>query len=218
MVEPILDLPEGKSESGRDSKVEPRVVLLPVDPYLIHVYWEGIDKHLKAAQSRLGSEGAQAKPVLRFYDVTYILFNGENAHSFFDVEIDLADGKGYVPLWSPKKSYCVDLGLKTLEGRFLALSRSPVTHTPPAWPSIREEEGHLRVSPEVEVNPASLPHPFGPPRGEFGAPQAERREGKGTTPKKKESAIPSTDWGMAGPDLTQQSEEHFCGGISSWRS
>ena len=149
------EMPQGKSNSGPDPKRESRVRLLPVDPYLIHAYWEIFDEDLKRARSQLGSPGAQVKPVIRFYDITHILFDGKNAHGFFDVEIDLAAGNWYVHLWSPEKSYCADLGLKTPEGRFLMLVRSNVTHTPPAWPSIREEERYMRVSPRPELSTAS---------------------------------------------------------------
>jgi hypothetical protein len=154
-------------KSGPHQERKSKVVLLPVDPYLIHVYWEIIDEDLEKARGQLGSARAQVKPVLRFYDITYILFDGKNAHNFFDVEVELAARNWYVHLWSPEKSYCADLGLKTPEGRFVALGRSNVTHTPPAWPSIRQAERYMRVSPEPEGSTASSAHLFVPSREEF---------------------------------------------------
>ena len=92
----LQEMPQLKSKSGADPKRESRVRLLPVNPYFIHAYWEIFDEDLKRARSRLGSPGAQVKPVIRFYDITHILFDGKNAHGFFDVEIDLAARNWYV--------------------------------------------------------------------------------------------------------------------------
>ena len=254
----LQEIPRGKSRSGPDPKPEPRIRLLPVDPHLIHAYWEIIDEDLEAARSQLGRAGARVKPVLRFYDITHILFDGKNAHSFFDVEIVLAARNWYVHLWSPAKSYCADLGLKTPEGRFLALGRSNVTHTPPAWPSIREGERYMRVSPGPEVRPPSSTYFSVPSREESAvasrwplrekpsegrANRAEkmgkepllpgraqgkvrtwgdpgRPERRGTSPREREFCppVPSIGHGMRSFDLTKLSEQHFCGGISSWRS
>jgi len=163
-----------KSRSGLDPKYRSRVRLLPVDPYLIHAYWEIIDKDLEAARHQLGSLGAQAKLVLRFYDITYILFNGKNAHSFFDVEIDPVARNWYVQLWSPEKSYCVDLGLKTLGGSFLTIARSNVAHTPPARPSIRKEERYLRANPDAKLIAKRSRQLSISSRGKFTAPSPEK--------------------------------------------
>lgn len=212
--------PQQESGSGLDPKRKSRVTLLPVDPYLIHAYWEIIDEDLERARSRLGSSGVQAKPVLRFYDITYIRFDGKNAHSFFDVEIDPAARNWYVHLWSPEKSYCADLGLKTSEQRFLAFVRSNVTHTPPAWPSIREQEPHMRLNPESEVITGRSTQLSIPSQGESAVGGEPRGLGwKGASQKVKElnPAVPSIDRGMRNFDLAKLNEQHFCGGISSFR-
>jgi hypothetical protein len=152
--------PPGKA--GANPKRESTVRLLPVDPYLIHAYWEIVGEDLEALRSRLGSAGGQAKPVLRFYDITYILFDGNNAHGFFDVEIDPGARNWYVHLWSPEKSYCADLGLKTPEGRFFPLRRSNVAQTPAAWPSIRQEERYMPVGPIPAAPAEGSTRPFRP--------------------------------------------------------
>lgn len=212
--------PQGKS--GPDPQRESRVRLLPVDPYLVHAYWELVDEDLETLRSQLGSGGAEAKPVLRFYDITYILFDGNNAHGFFDVEIDLGARNWYVHLWSPEKSYCADLGLKTPEGRFLPLLRSNVAQTPPAWPAIREEERYMHVGPENRVEKMGEEQILTgeaqgktKTRGEPGRP-----EETGASPGENElnPAVPSPGRGVRTFDLTQLSEQHFSGGISSWPS
>ena len=124
---------------------ETKVVLLAVNPYLVHVYW-GIaardQKELGRVFSRLGP---RARPVLRFYDVTHVSLEGTPPPSWFEVEIALGAGSWYVHLESPAKAYCVDLGLR-IEGRgFRRLARSNVAETPRASPSERVEETYLLV-------------------------------------------------------------------------
>ena len=114
------DLPEW---SGR-----PRVILLPIDPYLVHVYWD-------FDLSRLPRDTTAA--VLRFYD----------AAGHFDVDVDLRTSNWYVPLWSPAKTYYADLGAITAAGEFIPLVRSNTIETPRAWPVAEVEHHFVSASP-----------------------------------------------------------------------
>ncbi len=114
---------------------EPRVVLLPVGPYLAHVYWELSSSDIDKVKSAMGKSFLQAQAVLRFYDITFINFDGINAHSYFDIEVKLQTHSSYVNLYSPEKSYCIDLGFRTREGEFFFIARSNIAETPRAWPS-----------------------------------------------------------------------------------
>ena len=121
--EPI-ELPESYGKT--------RVVVLAVDPCVLHIYWEVAPGELKKARDKLGEAYGRSQAVLRFYDITNIIFDGTNAHGSFDVDVDLGEKKRYVHLWSPEKSYFVDLGFKTGDGQFVALVRSNTAETPPA--------------------------------------------------------------------------------------
>ncbi len=112
---------------------ETELVLMPVDPFLIHAYWDFSPEDWKKVQRR-------RKPVvLRVYDVTMIEFNGANAHSYFDLPIALEAQNWYVRLWSAEKSLCADLGWPLPDGSFETLVRSNVIQTPRAGVSIFEE-------------------------------------------------------------------------------
>lgn len=164
-----------------DAYNETRVVLLPVDPYLVHVYWEVAPGELENAKRHLGEDAQQAQAVLRFYDITSIMFDGSKAHSVFDVDIELQARNWYVHLWSPEKSYCVDLGFRTEEGRFIPLARSNVAETPRAWPSEKGEERFMLVIGDYErVEILPLNPPFSPlwERGEGGG-ISDQGEGRG---------------------------------------
>ena len=129
---------------------ESRVVLLPVEPYLIHAYWDVTSNDIEKAKQRLGEDYGQSQAVLRFYDVTNIIYDGTNAHGFFDVDIDLQAKDWYVDLWSPDKSLFVDLGFKTGDGFFLSVARSSVAKTPCAWPAPKVDEHYMLVAEDAE--------------------------------------------------------------------
>src|ERR1700722_11870342 len=74
-----------------------RLVLLPVDPYLIHVYWD---------LSSTAPPGAGVRPVLRFHESS----PGIQQTRPFDVEVDFSTSSWYVNLWSADKLYYAALG------------------------------------------------------------------------------------------------------------
>ena len=121
------------------------LVLMVVDPFLLFGYWEVTPESLRQAQDALGAEMHGARAVLRFYDVSLIHFDGTNAHHTFDIDIGLDARNWYVRLWSAEKSYCADLGFVARTGRFHAITRSNVVHTPRAGVSNRDEERWMRV-------------------------------------------------------------------------
>ncbi len=129
---------------------ESRVVLLPVEPYLIYAYWDVTSNDVEKAKQRLGDDHGHLQAVLRFHDVSNIIYDGMNAHGFFDVDIDLQPKGWYVKLWSPDKSYFVDLGFKTGDGFFLSLARSSVARTPCAWPAPKVDEHYMLVAEDAE--------------------------------------------------------------------
>jgi hypothetical protein len=135
-MEPI-DLPGSYGET--------RAVLMAIEPYLLHVYWEVTSDELEKARHWFDDDHAQSQTVLRFYDVTNTVVDHGKAYGFFDVDIDLYSRSRYVHLWSPDKSYFVELGFKTEDGRFFPLVRSNVAKTPSAWPAPRVDEQDTAV-------------------------------------------------------------------------
>ena len=128
------------------------VTLTPVSPFLLHVYWEVSPEDLEKARRAVEATQRWWQPALRFYDITYLTFNGTNAHSSFDVDIDVRAGNWYVPLWSAEKSYVLDLGFRTDNGEFYSLARSNCADIPPVCPFARAEE-------RTEENPEGVEQP-----------------------------------------------------------
>jgi uncharacterized protein len=101
-----------------------RLVLLPVDPYLIHAYWEVAPEKLNEA-------------MLRFYRSKPL--------DYFDVPVDLQSRNWYIHLWRPEESLYADLLLKKDDGTLISLVRSRVIHMPPAQPKMSIEQHFMRV-------------------------------------------------------------------------
>ncbi len=107
-----------------------RIVLQVRDPHWLHTYWELRNQTLEGLRMRLGSEFERSKRVLRIYDVTNIVFNGSNANSFFDIQINDFTNSWYINANGPGRSWCVDLGLMLPDGRFIMVVRSNIVQTP----------------------------------------------------------------------------------------
>jgi len=136
---------EYELEELPETDEETKVVLLPVNPYLVHVYW-GIAANDWEELGRVFPRlGGRAQAVLRFHDVTHVDSGGTSTPGWFEIEIDLQAKNWYVHLQSPAKSYYIDLGLRTEGSGFLRLARSNVAETPPGWPSDKVEESYLIV-------------------------------------------------------------------------
>jgi uncharacterized protein len=117
-----------------------KIILQVRDPRWVHSYWELRGQTIDGLKSRLGDDFYRAKKVLRVYDVTNIMFNGANANSFFDIQINDYANSWYIEA-GPGRSWCVDLGLMLANGRFITILRSNVVQTPLDGPSgITDEE------------------------------------------------------------------------------
>jgi len=160
LVRPVKALPatplrEQESEKLPNSYGSTRLVMLAVDPYTVHAYWEVAIEKLAEARTRIRDRKKTAQPVLRFY----VFGQGASPDAGrFDVNIDLRSRNWYVPLWSAGKSYNVELGLKAQKGEYVLLARSNAVHTPRAWPECSVDERFMRVSEErAEIVPTPVP-------------------------------------------------------------
>lgn len=108
-----------------------RLMLMVVDPYWLHVYWLIPKSDIESFKSLVGvSVFERSRFVLRVYDITNIQFNGENAHSYFDINIDLSSKRWYFNVGAPDREYITELGIVTPEGRFIVFLRSNSVHAP----------------------------------------------------------------------------------------
>jgi hypothetical protein len=130
-------LPEGYGET--------RIVLLPVDPYRVHVYWEVSGSDRRRLKAHIEDGSLRPQPVLRFHDVTALPAGGVLASGSFDVKIAIESGNWYVHLIRPERAYVVDLGFRRTEGLFHRIARSNREETPRAWPHEEARPQRMRV-------------------------------------------------------------------------
>ncbi len=107
-----------------------RIVLMVIDPEWLFSYWETRKDVMDSVLNTPGNFAHGARIVLRVYDVTDVIFDGSNAHKYFDIEVTGGAQSWYIHVGEPNRSFCVDIGFLTRNGIFLTLSRSNTVRTP----------------------------------------------------------------------------------------
>lgn len=118
-----------------------KIVLQTRDPWWLHTYWEVTAQTFDALRGRFKDAFFSSKRTLRVYDISNIIFDGTNAHRYFDIEVGHEANNWYIDTQGPGRSWCVDFGLKLANGEFITIVRSNTAHTPldgPSW--ITDEE------------------------------------------------------------------------------
>lgn len=148
-----------------------RVTAMPVDPNRLYAYWEVLDESIVTAREKLGRGGPGAWLNLRVYDTTGRIFDGTNAHSFFDHSIERGDRQWFFTIGRPTSELVIEIGMKSHEGYFVKIARSgrvefprnePAPWAEPEWLRVRvatgetEHDGIARL-PGRPYRPASVP-------------------------------------------------------------
>ncbi|MGC8954836.1 MAG: DUF4912 domain-containing protein [Fervidobacterium sp.] len=116
-----------------------KLVAMPVNPYWIHFYWD-----LSGDNQSLLRSKEVLRVVLRVYDVTYIEFDGTNAHRTFEILIDPFNMKNYyVNVPTTGAHYLGEIGYYDTEGQYKVLIRSNLCKTPTNAPSQSTRERWL---------------------------------------------------------------------------
>ena len=218
------------------SSGESRVVLLPVEPYMIHVYWDVNPVELEKVKHQINEEYAQSQAILRCHDITNTIFDGTNANGSFDMHIDLLSKCWYVHLGSPEKSYFIELGFKTEDGRFYPIARSNIADIPPAWPAPESVQHYMHVEGDydlletvpapIDAQPSEGLTPPNAYRAEPELPSAAERDRRYETRspfKAEENSSRAEGHKKKGQpkksklDLTEITEQRFVSGVSSNR-
>ncbi|MBN3038572.1 MAG: DUF4912 domain-containing protein [Candidatus Omnitrophica bacterium] len=106
------------------------LTLMPRDPYWIHAYWELGQDSIDHLRHSLGPDMERSTYVLRVYDVSLKDFNGNNANSWFDLDVGPHANNWYINSWKDNVSYCAEMGMRAPDGRFVAATRSNFVNTP----------------------------------------------------------------------------------------
>jgi hypothetical protein len=219
----MTELPSGYGQT--------RLVLMEVDPHLVHAYWEVTPADRKVAMKRLGTQSAPAPWILRFYEVAEQDSGGAVIQSRFDVPVDLAPGNWYVSLPASGRSYRAELGPISGSGRFHAACRSNAVTSPraevssrfqPRWLEVGDDFKSVRRVPQPAAEPlAPALAPAGPAAWPLDEPEitahAEVAHDKGAAGSEPGAAPAQTALPSDGPVRERQARPvspH--GGISSF--
>ena len=152
-------IPErGRESELPDSYGHSRVVLLAVDPFHVHAYWEMTLPDRIRARELLSPLWENEAPtwVLRFYDVTSVDAECGNAGSTFDIAVSPSARNWYVELWASDKSYFAELGPRFGQ-QFVPVCRSNVVRIPRSEPPPPREPEWQAMSADPQDSSAVSP-------------------------------------------------------------
>ncbi len=126
-----------------------RVTSVAVDPMMLFTYWELRDETLEAARKQFGNVGSDATLTLRIYDTSDRIFDGNNAHSYFDQDVHRTDRQWFCRVGKPASTAHVEMGLRARDGRFLRIMRSGRVDFPRNSPAAGGGAEWMRVVPHT---------------------------------------------------------------------
>jgi hypothetical protein len=123
-------------EDEKDITLKPDIIdekdeitLMPIDPYRAYVYWT-LSKDTIKKLSKLKIR----ELILKLNDVTGIIYNGNNANSFWFEKILLNSPNWYINMPKNNFNLCIELGY-LIGSTFFILAKSNVVHIPTSSPS-----------------------------------------------------------------------------------
>jgi len=164
-----------------------RVSSVAVDPNLLFTYWELRDETLEAARKQFGPGGIDATLTLRVYDTSGRIFDGNNAHSYFDQDVHRTDRQWFCRVGKPNSSAHTEMGLRGRDGRFMRIVRSGRVDFPRSGPAPGGSLEWMRVVPHSgaiasrETPHAAPPAPPPPAAFEAQSPGGLRGDGSSST-------------------------------------
>ncbi len=91
-----------------------------------YLQWAIKEASVHALQAKCGDAFHGSRLVIRIYDVTDIVFNGLNAHTFFDVDVHGIVGNSYMNFDRVERNLLAEFGFRFRDNSFHALARSAV--------------------------------------------------------------------------------------------
>lgn len=100
------------------------LALYMVTPHRGHLHWHLREETVNSLKAGHGDRLRHAPLVIRVYDVTDVMFDGLNAHSFFDIEVHGLSGNYYATVPQLGRNYLAEIGLRGADGGFHRFVRS----------------------------------------------------------------------------------------------
>lgn len=101
-----------------------------VTPRKMFLFWEVSKIPQKIIERYFNLSFDRLIPVVRIYDVTDLVFNGKNAHHFFEIVVPYQNGHWFINGLVANRSYVAELGINLYDKGFFPLFRSNSIRTP----------------------------------------------------------------------------------------
>jgi hypothetical protein len=112
------------------NKERDRIVLMVRDPYWLHCTWEVTRNTVLRAQSALAEHWHTARPVLRLLEVDAGATTSTAEKNVREIEIHGGVQNWYVEILNPPRSHRVELGYKSLSGKWFSIAKSNKVTSP----------------------------------------------------------------------------------------
>ncbi|MDD5066297.1 MAG: DUF4912 domain-containing protein [bacterium] len=108
-----------------------KLILLVVDPYWLYSYWEIKKEALNELTKKYSEKIIRPDNLyLKIFDVTYIDFNGKNAHRVWEIKVNSFKGNWFVNVNKPNSNFTAKLGFKDKQNNFIEVLSANVVKTP----------------------------------------------------------------------------------------
>ncbi|WP_312471716.1 DUF4912 domain-containing protein [Neobacillus sp.] len=101
-----------------------------VTPRKMFIWWEVSETPKRMIELFFNRKFSDLVPVTRIYDVTDIIFNGKNAHHFYEITVPYQRGYWFIRGLTENRSYVAELGVYLSETSFFPIYRSNCLQTP----------------------------------------------------------------------------------------
>ena len=105
-------------------------MVMVLDPYWLHAYWEISPRSIQRAAAAMGQHWHAARPILRVHEVSRNGTTNTARLAVRDVEIHGGVNNWYLDVPNPPKSYQLEIGYLGEGDRFHSIARSNVVSTP----------------------------------------------------------------------------------------
>jgi len=101
-----------------------------VTPRKVIVYWEASSIPNKVLSLFYNKPFEEMIHIVRLYDVSDIIFTGNNAHHYYDITVPYNKGYWFIKGLTANRSYVAELGVKLNDKEFFPVLRSNSVQTP----------------------------------------------------------------------------------------
>ncbi len=136
---------------------ESYVSLASVTPVRGFAAWNLDEAWIEETARRKGQAWHGCVMVLRLYDVSFIIFDGLNAHQLRDLPLASTSGHCTFRLGHAGTCQLAEVGFRLRDGEFIPAARSTVVQFPPDAISTRCDPSALHVDDRLRLHPVSSP-------------------------------------------------------------